>query len=166
MEYQSRHRKTVKWGSAILDAQRKDGQTPPRGFGNKLEMLMTTTEEVPKQSLQITSGICGFHDVQPSHCALLCFNAAYSKRKRASTMKMEVSPTCWQPSTRQNSVKTRRPQILLQTNKQTNKKRRNERMSKQASKRVSKQASERAKQFLALQAATSLSIKGQGYISM
>jgi len=47
-----------------------------------------------------------------------------------------------------------RLQKLLQTNK---------RASKQS---TSKQGSKRAKQFLALQAATSLSIKGQGYISM
>ena len=51
-----------------------------------------------------------------------------------------------------------RPQKLLQTNKQTNK-----RASMQS---INKQARKRNKQFLALRAATSLSIEGQGYISM
>ena len=54
--------------------------------------------------------------------------------------------------------KPARPQKLLQTNKQTN-----ERASMQSTR---KQGSKHAKQFLALQVATSLSIKGQGYISM
>jgi hypothetical protein len=74
---------------------------------------------------------------------------------------MKVSPTCWQPPTRQNSVKTRQTS-KTPTNKQTN-----EPASEQACNQpTSKQESKQAKQFLALQAATSLSIKGQGYISM
>ena len=67
-------------------------------------------------------------------------------------MKMEVSPTCWHPPTRQNSVKTRKTS-KTPTNKQTNK-------------QTGEQARKQAKRFLALQAATSLSIKGQGYNSM
>ena len=58
-----------------------------------------------------------------------------------------------------------------QTNKQTNKQtseQESEQASKKeaASKHASNEVSKRNKQFLTLQAATSLSIKGQGYISI